>query len=124
MKQASVFAAAVAAAAFSLAPAHAADKVTVGFISTLSGPSAALGVDIRYQMLRGIFGPADMPKDALAWYVGLLKKVFDTPEFQAYLADGALAPAFASGPEYTKWVEQAEALHKDLMAKGGLLSAK
>jgi len=27
--------------------AHAADKVKIGFISTLSGPSAALGVDIR-----------------------------------------------------------------------------
>jgi branched-chain amino acid transport system substrate-binding protein len=37
-----------AAAALSLAcTAHAADKVKVGFISTLSGPSAALGVDIR-----------------------------------------------------------------------------
>lgn len=84
----------------------------------------ALGVDIRYQMLRGMFGPPGMPKDALAWYVGFLKKVFDAPEFQAYLADGALAPAFASGPEYTKWVEQAEVFHKDLMARGGLLSAK
>ena len=30
-----------------LAPAHAADKLKVGFLSTLSGPSAALGVDIR-----------------------------------------------------------------------------
>jgi branched-chain amino acid transport system substrate-binding protein len=29
------------------APASAADKVKVGFVSTLSGPSAALGVDIR-----------------------------------------------------------------------------
>ena len=28
-------------------PAWAADKVNVGFVSTLSGPSAALGVDIR-----------------------------------------------------------------------------
>ena len=28
-------------------PAHAADKVKVGFVSTLSGPSSALGVDIR-----------------------------------------------------------------------------
>jgi branched-chain amino acid transport system substrate-binding protein len=28
-------------------PAYAADKVKVGFVSTLSGPSAALGVDIR-----------------------------------------------------------------------------
>jgi len=36
------------AAALALAPAaQAADKVKVGFISTLSGPSAGLGVDIR-----------------------------------------------------------------------------
>ena len=28
-------------------PAHAADKVKVGFVSTLSGPSAALGIDIE-----------------------------------------------------------------------------
>ena len=36
-----------ASLAFGLAPAHAADKVKVGFVSTLSGPSSALGVDIR-----------------------------------------------------------------------------
>jgi branched-chain amino acid transport system substrate-binding protein len=48
MKKATVYrAAALAFATLVLAPAHAADKVTVGFISTLSGPSAALGVDIR-----------------------------------------------------------------------------
>jgi branched-chain amino acid transport system substrate-binding protein len=28
-------------------PLHAADKVKVGFLSTLSGPSAAIGIDIR-----------------------------------------------------------------------------
>jgi branched-chain amino acid transport system substrate-binding protein len=33
--------------AVAAAPAHAADRIKVGFISTLSGPSAALGVDIR-----------------------------------------------------------------------------
>jgi branched-chain amino acid transport system substrate-binding protein len=40
---------ATVAAALSLAgaPAHAADKVKVGFVSTLSGPSSALGIDIR-----------------------------------------------------------------------------
>jgi len=31
----------------SVVPSQAADRVKVGFISTLSGPSAALGVDIR-----------------------------------------------------------------------------
>jgi tripartite-type tricarboxylate transporter receptor subunit TctC len=81
----------------------------------------ALGVDIHYNMLRGIFGPPGMPKEAVEWYVGFLKKVYETPEFKKYLADGALKPAFTSGAEYVKWVEQAERLHKDLMAKGGLL---
>ncbi len=81
----------------------------------------ALGVDIRYNMLRGIFGPPGMPKEAVEWYVGFLKKVYETPEFKKYLSDGALKPAFTSGTEYVKWVEQAEKLHKDLMAKGGLL---
>jgi len=81
----------------------------------------ALGVDIRYNMLRGIFGPPGMPKEAVEWYVGFLKKVYETPEFKKYLSDGALKPAFISGTEYVKWVEQAEKLHKDLMAKGGLL---
>ncbi len=37
-------AASLAAAAFA---AHAADKVKIGFISTLSGPNAAIGGDIR-----------------------------------------------------------------------------
>jgi branched-chain amino acid transport system substrate-binding protein len=36
-----------AALPFLAAPAQAADKVKVGFVSTLSGPSSALGVDIR-----------------------------------------------------------------------------
>jgi putative tricarboxylic transport membrane protein len=81
----------------------------------------ALGVDLQYNMLRGIFGAPDMPKEAVAWYVSFLKKVYDTPEFQDYLHKGALKPAFASGSEYVKWVEDADKLHRELMAKGGLL---
>src|SRR5690349_18957649 len=38
---------AMAALAVAAAAAAAADKVKVGFVSTLSGPSSALGVDIR-----------------------------------------------------------------------------
>jgi branched-chain amino acid transport system substrate-binding protein len=37
----------LAALMFVAAPLHAADKVKVGFLSTLSGPSAAIGIDIR-----------------------------------------------------------------------------
>src|SRR5215467_16241725 len=81
----------------------------------------ALGIDIQYVMLRGIFGPPDMSKDAVEWYGVFLKKVYDTPDFKKYLEDGALKPAFATGPEYVKWVEENEKLHRDLMEKGGLL---
>jgi len=81
----------------------------------------ALGVDIHYLMLRGIFGAPAMPKEAADWYVGFLKKVTETPEWKKYMSEGALKPAFATGAEYVKWVEENEQLHKDLMAKGGLL---
>jgi branched-chain amino acid transport system substrate-binding protein len=49
-------AAALALAAFALAPlaARAAEKVKVGFVSTLSGPSAALGIDIRDGLLLAV----------------------------------------------------------------------
>ena len=81
----------------------------------------ALGADIQYLMLRGIFGPPDMPKDAVEWYQAFLKKVIDTPDWKKYLEEGALKPAWATGAEYTKWVEENDKLHQDLMAKGGLL---
>jgi tripartite-type tricarboxylate transporter receptor subunit TctC len=81
----------------------------------------ALGTNIDYVMLRGIFGAPDMPKEAVDWYIGLLRKVYDTPEFKDYLHKGALKPAFATGAEYVKWVEGAEAQHRELMTKGGLL---
>jgi tripartite-type tricarboxylate transporter receptor subunit TctC len=81
----------------------------------------AVGADISYLMLRGIFGPPDMPKDALEWYQAMLKKVYETPEFKDYLDQGALKPAWETGPEFVKWLGEAEQLHRDLMTKGGLL---
>jgi len=81
----------------------------------------ALGADITYNMLRGIFGPPDMPKAAVDWYIGFLRKVSDTEEYKAYISKGALKGAFATGAEYAKWVEENEGLHKQLMEKGGLI---
>jgi tripartite-type tricarboxylate transporter receptor subunit TctC len=81
----------------------------------------ALGVDISYLMLRGIFGAPDMPKEAVQWYQDFLRKVAETPEWKKYMEEGALRPAFATGDEYVKWVQDNEQLHRDLMAKGGLL---
>ena len=81
----------------------------------------ALGIDVHYLMLRGIFGAPSMPKDAVDWYVTFLRKVTETPRWKKYMEEGALKPAFVTGAEYVKWVEENEKLHRDLMEKGGLL---
>jgi putative tricarboxylic transport membrane protein len=99
-------------------------RISAGEWKEIPTVKEALGADIHYLMLRGIFGPPNMPKDAVEWYTGFLKKVYDTPDFKKYLEEGALKPEFATGAEYVKWVEENEKLHRELMTKGGLLSKK
>lgn len=81
----------------------------------------ATGSDISYLMLRGIFGPPGLAKDVQDGYVELFKKIAETPDFKKYLSDYALKPAFLAGPEFVKWLDEKDALTKDLMKKGGLL---
>ena len=81
----------------------------------------ALNTDITYLMLRGVFGPPDMPAEAVAWYQDLLKKVAETPEFKDYMQQGALRPAWLIGPEFNTWLGREDQVHRDLMTKGGLL---
>ena len=81
----------------------------------------ATGVDISYLMLRGIFAPPKISKEVQAGYVELFKKVYESDEYQKYLKDYALKPAFLSGAEYVKWLEEKEAVTKGLMDKGGML---
>jgi len=81
----------------------------------------ATGTDISYLMIRGIFAAPKVSKEVQDGYVDLFKKVTQTEDFKKYLSDFALKPAFLSGPEFVKWLEEQESLHKDLMTKGGLL---
>src|SRR6267143_795973 len=97
------------------------ERIPVGEWKSIPTIKEALASDIHYLMLRGIFGAPDMPKEAVDWYVGFLKKVTETPDWKKYIEDNALKPAFTTGAEYVKWVEENEKLHRDLMAKGGLL---
>ncbi len=79
------------------------------------------GVDLSYLMLRGIFGAPGITKDQQAFYVDVLKKVTETPEWKTYISDNGLKAAYLTGADYTKWVGEQEVIHKDLMTKGGLI---
>jgi tripartite-type tricarboxylate transporter receptor subunit TctC len=65
-----------------------------------------------------------VPKEAVDYYVGVFKKVRETPEWKKFMTDGAYNTTFMSGPEFVKWVEQAEATHKGLMQEAGFLAKK
>jgi tripartite-type tricarboxylate transporter receptor subunit TctC len=58
------------------------------------------GLDIEYLMLRGIFMPAGVSKDAVDYYVDLFKKVRETPEWTQFMANGAFNTTFMTGTEY------------------------
>jgi len=79
------------------------------------------GVDMSYLMLRGIFAAPGVTKEQQEYYVNVMKKVTETPEWQKYIADMGLKGAYLTGPDYVKWLEEKEKITKDLMTKGNLL---
>ena len=73
-------------------------------------------------MLRGIFMAPGVTPAQTAFYVDLLKKVRDTPEWKDFMEKGAFNTTAISGAEYHKWLESAEAMHKQLMTEAGFLA--
>src|SRR4029079_7371703 len=80
------------------------------------------GLDVVYLMLRGIFMPGGVTKDQVNYYVELLKKVRETPEWKQLMLDGAFNPTFMAGAEYASWVATEEARHRQLMQDAGFLA--
>jgi len=80
------------------------------------------GVDVTYQMLRGIFMPADAKPEQVAYYVDLFKKVLATDEWKSFMEQGAFNQTFMSGADFGKWVETTDKAHYDLMKEAGFLA--
>ncbi len=80
------------------------------------------GVPADYLMLRGIFMAPGVTKEQTEFYVDLLKKVVATPDWKEFMEKGAFNQTFMSGADFNKWLEQAEAIHRDLMKEAGFLA--
>ena len=77
------------------------------------------GIPADYTMLRGIFMASGVSKDQLEFYVNMLKKVRDTPEWKDYMEKGAFNQTTLSGEDFNKWLIGAENMHRDLMKEAG-----
>ena len=94
------------------------DKVSWADIPTCK----EAGVPTDYTMLRGIFMAPGVTPEQVAFYVELLKKVRETPDWKDYMEKGAFNTTTMSGPEFRKWLETAESTHQKLMAEAGFLA--
>ena len=80
------------------------------------------GVPTDYVMLRGIFMAPGVTPDQTAFYVDLLKKVRETPDWKEYMEKGAFNTTAMTGADFRKWLESAEATHRQLMTEAGFLA--
>ena len=59
--------------------------------------------------------PGGVRPDQVAYYVELLKKVQQTPEWKQLMEQGAFNTTSLEGKEYADWVSREEARHLALM---------
>ena len=80
------------------------------------------GLDVEYLMLRGIFMPGGVTQEQVDYYVDVLKKVRETPEWKKFSEDAAFNQSFMTGKQYSDWVANAENEHKALMQEAGFIA--
>ncbi len=82
------------------------------------------GVDVDYQMLRGIFMAPGVTKEQVDYFVGVLKKVRETPEWKEFMEKGAFDQKALGGEEFKAWLVKEEKRHYTLMNEAGFLAKK
>lgn len=80
------------------------------------------GLNVTYQMLRGMFMPGGVTSDQQAFYVELFKKVAETPEWKDYLARSALVPDYRDGEAFVSFLKADEEKHARLMSEAGFMA--
>jgi len=81
-------------------------------------------LDVEYLMLRGIFTVPGATKDQVDYYIDVLKKVRDAPEWKTLMNEGAFNSTFMVGDEYAKWLENEDRRHQALMKEAGFLAGQ
>ena len=80
------------------------------------------GLDVEYLMLRGLFMPGGVTQDQVNYYLDVLKKVRETPDWKQFMETGAFNQTVMQGSEYKEWVAREEARHVELMKKAGFMA--
>jgi tripartite-type tricarboxylate transporter receptor subunit TctC len=80
------------------------------------------GVPTAYTMLRGLFMPPGVTPEQTDFYVTMLKKVRETPEWKDYMEKGAFNQTSMTGEAFFNWLGKAENDHRQLMKEAGFMA--
>ncbi|MSQ19760.1 MAG: tripartite tricarboxylate transporter substrate binding protein [Betaproteobacteria bacterium] len=83
-----------------------------------------VGVDLDYLMLRGIFMPPGVTDAQRSYYIEVIKKVRETPEWKDFMEKGAFNQTFMVGDPFRAWLAKEDQRHFDLMKESGFLLKK
>jgi putative tricarboxylic transport membrane protein len=81
-------------------PLQQSEKIAEGLSWSDIPTCKSQGIDVEYLMLRGVFTTPGATPEQVAFYVDVLKKVRETPEWQALMTEGAFNQTFLTGPEF------------------------
>ncbi|MDA8410860.1 MAG: tripartite tricarboxylate transporter substrate binding protein [Treponema sp.] len=79
------------------------------------------GVDVTYEVWRGLFGAPGMSKEAQAYWAGTIKKMVATPTWKGFLDQFALGDGYMDQAAFAKFLDNEYATSKDLLTKIGLV---
>jgi tripartite-type tricarboxylate transporter receptor subunit TctC len=82
------------------------------------------GIPTAYVMLRGIFMAPGVTEEQTQFYVELLRKVRETPDWKDFMEKGAFNTTTMTGPEFRAWLVKAETMHEQLMTEAGFMAKK
>jgi len=82
------------------------------------------GIPTAYVMLRGIFMAPGVTAEQTEFYVNLLKKVRETPDWKDFMEKGAFNTTTMTGAEFRAWLVKAEGMHEQLMTEAGFMAKK
>jgi putative tricarboxylic transport membrane protein len=80
------------------------------------------GIDAQYLMLRAILMPKGVTEDQVHYYVDLLQRVRETPEWKDFVKRGAYKEEFLTGAEFAKFLGEDEKRHREIMEHAGFLA--
>lgn len=76
---------------------------------------------MEYFMQRSVIGPPNMPKDAVAYYVGVFEKVHRSAQWITHTKKKALFRDFLTGPKLQAFFLEEREKHRELLKKTGEL---